>query len=178
VRSWEVSNRDGIIIEDSCILCSSGTYQTGDGMRNESSCRTCGAGKYFSGLGNPSAENCTSGLSPMLKQQAQATTAVVSTVMAIVVSTSAAGAIGAAVGGSVASSGGSGGASIFQLIQATQFMNIFGKLFTTDQKTAQINSERRISEESDGSAISTAGYDGESSEASEFRCVLQRNKRS
>uniref|UniRef100_A0A6T8A0N1 Tyrosine-protein kinase ephrin type A/B receptor-like domain-containing protein n=1 Tax=Cryptomonas curvata TaxID=233186 RepID=A0A6T8A0N1_9CRYP len=152
----------GMMNEDSCDLCTAGTYQSGNGMGNESSCKACDAGKYFSGLGNPSAVNCTTGLSPTLKLQAQATTVVVSTVVAMVVSTSVGSAIGASVGGSVASSGGSGGASIFQLIQATQFMNVFGKLI--DQKAAKANNARRSEQLSN---ISESGAD-ENQESAAF----------
>ena len=144
-------------------------------MMNQSACLTCAAGTYFTGLGSTTSINCTYGLTPELKQQAQATTVVVSSVVAMVVSASAAGAVGGSVAGGAAS-GGSGGSSIFQLIQAAQFMNIFGKLI--NKKQASSNSARRSSDAantanssqaSPDSSGSSGGDGGNGGEASVFR---------
>ena len=124
----------------------------------QSNCTSCPSGTYFTGIGGVAAGNCSSGLSPTLKEQARAATVVVATVVSMVASISAVGAVGAAVG---MSAGGSGGASIFQLIQATQFMNIFGKI--TGKGAAKGGSGRReLSAGGGGSNASSAGDGGDS----------------
>jgi hypothetical protein len=71
-------------------------------------------------------------LAPYLKKQAEVTTLVVATVVVAVVSTSVASATAGAVGMSVFSSGASAattpGASIYQLINAVQFINVYGAM--------------------------------------------------
>jgi hypothetical protein len=71
-------------------------------------------------------------LSPELAAQAVATSSVVAGVVAAVVSGAVAGSVAGAVAGSTAaSSAGPGGASVYQLIGATQFMNVFGAMMDT-----------------------------------------------
>ncbi len=152
-----------------CVLCSAGTYQTGYG---QSGCTSCGFGKYFSGIGGTSDLNCSgqSLLPPYLQQQVKATTVVVSTVVSMVVSVSAAAAMGASIG-IFATSSSSGGASIFQLIHATQFMNIFGKLI--DKRSTKAAGVRRYLPVSGGAANtskdSSSNKGNEGNYASEFR---------
>ena len=120
---------------------------------------------------------CSSPLSPELLKQAQATTAVTAVVVALVVSGSVAGAVGGAVGGSAASSA-APGASVYQLINAAQFMNIFGTMLSPGQGTGSITGgSRRVG---NNAATNQSIYTDESnftvdvtttSSASEFRFV-------
>ena len=137
---------------------------------------SCASGTYFTGIGGVAARNCSGGLSPMLQQQAKAATVVVATVASMVVGISAAGAVGAAVG---VSAGGSGGASIFQLIQATQFMNIFGKVIGKSASRGG-GGRRDLSVASNASSTDSGGDaggedsggdEGGGDDANEFRCV-------
>ena len=104
--------------------------------------------------------------------QAKVTTVVVTTALSMLVSINIGQAVLGSVGGSSAL-GSSGGTSTFQLIQAVQFMNIFGKLF---QNTKTQNSTTRRDFEAPGGSNSTdfdsAGIidnEGTDNDASEFR---------
>ena len=78
---------------------------------------------------------CSSPLSPALLKTARATTVVTAVVVAMVVSGSVAGSVGGAIGASAASSS-APGASVYQLINAAQFMNIFGSMLSPGQASS------------------------------------------
>ncbi len=117
-------------------------------------------------------------LPPNLKQQAVATTVVVSSVVAVVVSSAVATSVAASVAGSIASSGPPGGASIFQLINAAQFLNIFGAL-VGKAKSSGIPSRRLLTPENSSDSTTKSGLEfsldfassDEDSDASVFRRV-------
>jgi hypothetical protein len=110
-------------------------------------------------------------LTPDLRKHAESTTIVVATVVAAVVSTSVASATAGAVGMSIFSSGASAGAtpgaSIYQLINAVQFLNVYGSMLSP----AKPEPNRRDLAVSKQLNYSTLNDTWTSSQASEFRCV-------
>eukprot|EP00292_Cryptomonas_paramecium_P001459 CAMPEP_0113724442 /NCGR_PEP_ID=MMETSP0038_2-20120614/39084_1 /TAXON_ID=2898 /ORGANISM="Cryptomonas paramecium" /LENGTH=2004 /DNA_ID=CAMNT_0000654349 /DNA_START=102 /DNA_END=6114 /DNA_ORIENTATION=- /assembly_acc=CAM_ASM_000170 len=107
---------------------------------------------------------CAPVLSPGLKAQAIATTAIVAGVVAAKVTGSVAGAVAGSVGWSVASAGASAaGASVYQLIDAAQFMNVFGAMLDTRKPTHRglgvtVTGGRRAASNSSREGSSSAGY--------------------
>jgi hypothetical protein len=150
----------------------------------------CYPGKYLTGAGFQSELNCTvpitiSSLSLDLQIQAKTTTVMVSSVVAVVVTTSAASSVAVSLGGSAASSAGTGGSSIFQLIQAVQFMNIFGKLvkkpppqpaatrrdaFDAGIRRGNVTDETPIAD----LLFADANIEATDSASSEFRCAVKK----
>ena len=110
-------------------------------------------------------------LAPDLRYHATSTTIVVATVVAAVVSTSVASATAGAVGMSVFSSGASAaatpGASIYQLIFAVQFMNLFGAMLDTGGSSSG-NSRRVVRDLAQNNKTSENTTDT-ASQAAEFR---------
>ena len=110
-------------------------------------------------------------LAPDLRYHATSTTIVVATVVTAVVSTSVASATAGAVGMSVFSSGASAaatpGASIYQLIFAVQFMNLFGAMLET--RGSSSSNSRRMVRDLAQSNKTTENISDTSSQAAEFR---------
>jgi hypothetical protein len=106
----------------------------------------------------------------------------VSSVVAAVVTTSAASSVAVSLGGSVASSAGTGGSSVFQLIQAVQFMNIFGKLVkkpsaepaATRRDALDVGGENETAPTPVADALfAAANLEATDAASSEFRCATK-----
>jgi hypothetical protein len=97
-------------------------------------------------------------LSIELKQQITSTTIVVASVVSVVVSGSVAGAVAGSLGVAISSTGAMPGASVYQLIDSVQFLNIYGSMFKTAGTNDALKSARRayISNESDEELNATA----------------------
>jgi hypothetical protein len=93
-----------------------------------------------------------------LKQQITSTTIVVASVVSVVVSGSVAGAVAGSLGVAISSTGAMPGASVYQLIDSVQFLNIYGSMFKTAGTNDALKSARRayISNESDEELNATA----------------------
>ena len=149
----------GMPAQSNCTECKPGTFQTGIGMVSPKNCTLCPSGKFLSSSASGYAENCTacttgkyvngqgSSSAVACQQQMQdwspalTSTTIVSTVAVVTISVNLVSSVSVAFAGGIASGRVPRGASIFQLIQAAQFMNIFGKLI--GKGSGQGNKARR-----------------------------------
>jgi hypothetical protein len=82
-------------------------------------------------------------LSIELKQQITSTTVVVASVVSVVVAGSVAGAVAGSLGVAISSSGALPGASVYQLIDSVQFLNIYGSMFKSAVGNSTVKRTRR-----------------------------------
>ena len=104
-------------------------------------------------------------LSIELRQQITSTTVVVASVVSVVVSGSVAGAVAGSLGVTISSSAALPGASVYQLIDSVQFLNIYGSMFQTVGRKSTLESSRRMYTSDDAEA----DLNVTSSQAADFR---------
>ncbi len=104
-------------------------------------------------------------LSIELRQQITSTTVVVASVVSVVVSGSVAGAVAGSLGVSISSSAAAPGASVYQLIDSVQFLNIYGSMFKTIGRKTTLENARRTYASDD----IEADLNATSSQAADFR---------